>query len=354
MARALYWEGRYERAHRLFDELRNAEPLLEPWTRFYIAAILYQQGRYRESQSELEQPLSTQSPFGTNEEELRTKLLWQNRPQVGVRDDVFIDSADRVHRARAVRIELPLTILMNLHLETGTVGFSEEGFGKLEGRELTLGSTWPAGGKLSLEVRARYREMSLGRTSGNAWLIGRYRAEAHELRLQASRRDVDTFRAWTAGIRSGDLELQYSGRFGSSFRAQTSLSRSTFTDGNSRLDFRGSVSLRTHRSDRFLIGGDVIFRDTTAPSTLYYTPENLVLGRVNFSYRSELASPWIVEARGGIGGGKDDRGGARWTTNGSLRAQRPFSQFKIQFELGFSRVPSYFSFQTSSFLQFRF
>jgi len=298
--------------------------------------------------------MSTQSRLAANEEELRTKLLWRNRPRVSFRDDTFADSAARIHRAQSAGVQLPLGSPVEVHLETGTVGFREGDFGEIRGREITLGSSWRAAAKLSLEARGRYREMHLGETSQNTWLTARLRGEANELRLQFSHRDVDTLRAWRAGIKSNVLELQYSGRFGSSFRAQSYLSRRNYSDGNSRVDFQAGVTLGALRSRSIQIGGDVTFRDTDVPSNLYYTPESLLLGRVNLIYRSELASPWVVEARTGLGGGRDARRGARWITNAAVQVQRPFSRFKLQFDLSLARVPSYFSFRTGTFVYFRF
>jgi peptidoglycan/xylan/chitin deacetylase (PgdA/CDA1 family) len=348
------WSGRYERSRAVFQGLIAETPLLKRETEYQLAGVAFRQGRFREAQRHLETAMLYGERSGEGQR-LMTRILWENQPRLDHRTGVFHDSSGRVNRWDALQLRFPLTPPITFWTEVGLIRFAETGLPDLSGREASVGAEWRGADRLAVLAHVRSRFIDKGANSVNAWLEGVYGSDLHEVRLQWASEDVDTVRAHAIGLRSRGYAASYLVRPAPEWNGSLFGSFRSYGDGNARVDLRAAVTHVVRPSPHWRLGLGLSRSDTRAQSTLYYTPEELIVGRGIVSYRRRWESGWEVSGETGFGWADDALRGDRLVSNAALDAVQAWSA-RLQSRLGwdYSRSPGYQSWLLEGSVALRF
>jgi len=355
IGQSYYWNGRYEKARAVFEQLPAKAPSLRGESEYYLAALSYQQGRYREAQAHLSLSLAEGTERASNGEPLLKQILWENHPQVGGRFGLFHDSNDRSNRWESILLRYPLTLPIDLSAEIGEISFREKGFSPLSGEELSVGGRWHGLERVLLEGKIRARFMERGENTENLWLQAKYLTDLHEIHLQWAYEDVETLRAHEIDLQTRSAGLRYLLRFTPEWYAHLHLLYKSYEDGNERIDFRSAIAYKLPARPEWRAGALFTRSDTRFQSDRYYTPAELNVGRAFLSYRKVWGSGSILEAEGGGGLAEDTLRGTRWTGYGEVKSVQVWTD-QVRSSLGweYSRSPGYHSWTLEAMAHYRF
>lgn len=355
IAQSYYWNGRYEKARAVFEQLPTEAPSLKGESEYYLAALSYQQGRYREAQAHLDLSFAEGYERGSDGQPLVKQILWENQPQAGVQLGFFHDSNDRSNRWESVLLRYPLTAPIDLSTEFGEIMFRENGLSSLSGQELSVGARWHGWARILLDGKVRARFMERGDNTGNIWLQAKYVTDLHEVYLQWAYEDVETLRAHEVDLQTRNLGARYLLRFTPQWYGHFHLLYRSYEDGNERTDFRAALSYKLLAWPDWRVGAVYIRSDTRFESDRYYTPAGLNVGRAMLSYRHLWDSGSLLEGEGGFGLAEDTLRGTRWVSYADINSVQAWTD-RVRSSLGweYTRSPGYQSWSLEALVHYRF
>ena len=355
IAQSYYWNGRYEKARAVFEQLPKEAPPLRGESEYYLAALSYQQGRYREAQAHLNLSLEEGYERGSNRALLLKQIGWENHPQAGFRFGFFHDSNDRNNRWESLLLRYPMTAPIDLTTEFGEITFRENGLPSLSGQEWSVGARWHGLPRIILEGKVRARFMEGGENTGNLWLQAKYISDLNELHLQWAYEDVETLRAHEVDLQTRSFGARYLLRLTPQWYGHFHFLHHSYEDGNDRSDFRAALSYKLLTLPDWRVGGVYIRSDTRFQSDRYYTPAGLNVGRTMLSYRHLWDSGSLLEGEGGIGLAQDNLRGTRWVSYGEIKSVQAWTD-RVRSSLGweYSRSPGYQSWSLEALVYYQF
>lgn len=355
IAQSYYWNGRYEKARALFERLPAEAPPLRGESEYYLAALSYQQGRYRAAQAHLNLSLAEGYERGSNGTLLQKRIVWENRPHAGFRFGLFHDSNDRNNRWESILLRYPLAAPVDLSAEVGAITFREKGLPSLSAQEWTVGARWHGLPQIVLDGKVRARFLERGENTGNLWLQARYATDLHAFHLQWAYEDVETLQAHEADLQTRNLGARYLLRFTPQWYGHFHLLYRSYEDGNERTDFRAALSYKLLTWPDWRVGAVYIRSDTRFQSGRYYAPAGLNVGRAILSYRRMWDSGTLLEGEGGIGLAEDTLRGARWVSHAEIKSVQVWTD-GIRSSLGweYSRSPGYDSWSLEALVYYQF
>ncbi len=350
-----YWNGRYQSARTLFQRLPSEAPLLKGESEYYLAALSYQEGRFREAREHFNRSLEEGSERAGGDGPLMDKIRWQNRPQVGGRLGLFHDSNDRTNHWESISLRYPLDRPIDLWTEVGQISFREKGFSPLSGQEWTIGARWHGLPRILLEGKVRARFLERDHKTVNAWIQATHLADLQEIELQGGYEDVETLRAHEAGLQTKNLGARYLRRITPQWVGRIQLLYRSYDDGNDRIDFRSGLSYRIPAMPDWQVGALLIRSDTQFQSDRYYTPAGLNVARTFFLYRRSWNSGSLLEGEGGFGLANDRLRGNRWVEYGAIRSVYAWNdRLRASFNGEFNRSPGYHSWTLEASVSYLF
>ncbi len=355
LAKSLYWNRQYQKSQVVFQQLNQEEPLLKKDNEYHLAAISYNQARYREARQHLETYFTHQVQVPNEAQKLMRQILWETRTQVDSRAGFSNDSDGRSSWWEIVSLRYAFVHPLDLRIEGGLIQFREEDLEDLFGRELHVSTRWFGLDKIDLEARVRQRFMDRFKDTQNVWFHGKYHTDLHEVRLQWSYEDVETLRAHEVDLQSRRYSVTSLMHFIPFWNNQADLSYQDYEDGNYRLDFRERLTRRFSLWSDWQVGGMYARSDSRFQSSRYYTPEGLNLGRGVLSYRHRWESGWVIEAETGFGVAHDRLHGTRWVVPSYFRAVQEWSaRLRSNLSWEYSHSPGYRSWTLEGMLRYRF
>lgn len=355
IGQSYYWSGRYDTARALFERLPAEAPLLKGDSAYYLAALSYQQGRYREAARHFSLSLAEGSERAGNSASLLRQIAWQNQAQTGIRFGLFHDSNDRSNRWQSLLFRYPLAHPIDLSFEIGRISFRENGFSPLSGQELRVGARWQTSAQILLEGSVRARFLEGGDDTGNLWLTGKYQADHQEIHLRWAYEDVETLQAHRIGLQTRNGGFRYRLRLTSQWRGDVDFLYRSYEDGNERTDFRTGLSYQLLAWPGWRVGAAFTRSDTRFQSDRYYTPAGLNVGRATLSYRKAWDSGTLLEGEGGIGLAEDTLRGTRWVGYGEIKSVQAWTdQIRSSLAWDYNRSPGYRSWTVEAMAHYRF
>ncbi len=355
MGKSFYWRGRNEKSREVFQQLAMEEPLLRGDSEFHLAAVSYQQEKYREAQKHLEVSWIQDAEPSNDGQKLMNRILWENHTHVENRSGVFHDSNQRSNWWESVYLRYPFPRPVDLWMEGGVIQFQEEGLPDLLGQELSIGTSWNGLDRIGLEGKVRQRFMDRVKNTQNIWLEGKYQTDLQEVKLQWSYEDVETLRAHQIDLQARTYIARYLIDLMPQWQGQMNFSYQDYEDSNNRIDFRIGVTHRFLLWPDWQVSGVFTRSDTRFQSNRYYTPEGLNMGSGIASYQHRWDSGWALEGEVGLGMAEDTLNGTRWVSHSKLRAVQGWTPY-INSNLGweYSNSPSYRSWTLEGTLRYRF
>ncbi|MBI3608980.1 MAG: tetratricopeptide repeat protein [Nitrospirae bacterium] len=357
LGKSYYVAGEYQKARVVFQQLASHdEPRLHRQAEHDLAAVSYQQGRYREAQRHLAASLGPDQPVVGDQQTLLRKIMWENRPSASARSGRSQDSDHRSAWWWQTPFRYPFTGPLDLELALGEIHLGERGRRGLMGRELTVGSRWDGLlDHIALEGRFRRRWWDGAADTANAWLKGTYRSDRHELKLAWSYEDVDTVLAREADLQVRGYGADYVMRPAPLWRGQVNLAYGKYDDGNARIDVRSSLAYRLGALSDWQVGGGISGSDTRFRSPRYYTPDQLRFSRGTLTYLHRGESGWSFEGQAGLGLAQDVLHGTRWTRSGLIEGEQAWTaRLRTRLRGEYSSEPGYSSWVGEAELQYRF
>jgi tetratricopeptide (TPR) repeat protein len=355
LAKSQYWNGQYTDAGDNFSKIIRQKPWLEKKFQFNLANISYQGGNYQDSKKILEGIPDQESVLYPKIEELQEALAWKNRPRILGSTNFFRDSNDRTNHSESVKLYFPLEIPLELMLEGGILNMQEKGRTDIDGGQVSAGFHLGVLKSLHLEGKLRQRLLSHERNTENYFGSVKYQKNSHQIRINGSRRDIDTVRAIEDGIKVKTYSLGYQTRFAPALLGRAGVSYQDYDDGNTGFDFRASVRYQLPTLKNWKIGANIFYRDSEFESSAYYTPDRLLTGFALLQYNRRFSKQSEIRANLGFGGAKDKVNGVRWVTNGGFNFDYFLTKsLKAGVETSFSVVPGYDSVNLQAVIGYRF
>lgn len=355
LAKSQYWNGQYADAGRTFSNLISQEPWLKETFRFNLANISYQGGNYQDSKELLEGIPDQESILNPKIDALKEAVAWKSRPSVSGAFGFFRDSNDRTQHSETVKLTFPMNVPLELMLEGGILNFTEKGRQDIDGGQVSGGFHWRGWKPLHLEAKVRHRSLSQTQDTQSYFGSARYRKNAHEIRINGAKRDIDTVRAIESGIQVKTYRLGYQTRFSSALLGRVGVAYQDYDDGNTGFDIRTGLRYQLPNLKNWKIGADLSFRDSEFEANAYYTPDQLLIGLARILYQHRFGKDAEVRVDFGLGGAEDTVNGARWVTSGGFNLDFFLTRkLKAGLESKFSVLPGYNSVNVQAVMGYRF
>lgn len=349
--------GSYTKSKALLYKLRDEEPLMDEEVRYQLSSVAYQQALYREAERHLTGDDGSFDMVHTSAREvnLHNKILWWNRPRLGLKFRYFSDSDDRDNTYWSARFNYPLRGPVDIWAEPGFVEFNQKGEPSLDGTKMTIGVDWRATEMFHVSTSGRLRMMDGSDNTVNGWLSTRYGTNNQHVKLRIGREDIDTLEARQADILTNSFAGNYFGRFYDLWRVNLAAAHREYTDDNSRNDFRFDWRYELPTIPYWQVGFDVGYSDTERDVELYYSPQELIGINLNVFYQRIFDADWALNVKLGLGAGKETDESTQPGGRFHLDLNKVWHhRWRGHMAFDYAQTPSYDSAAISAGLTFRF
>ncbi len=341
LAKSLYWRGEYDEAERLLLQLDSDGLAPKAQTQYFLAAIAYQAGRYRDAAAALAVARAVPGHLAGGVERLDRRVQWQVRPSLTLRAELMEDSNDRTTTQLEAKYLYPLHRPVALWLSAGSIGLQELGYEGLDSGYYDLGLRWRRSREMAFSGSVRARSGG-GRSSLSYWLRSVYRGERVDFTAQWGRGDVNTLRAYRNALQANRLTVTLAMSLSTNWRSQLVLNYRDYGDGNDRSDARAALiyALPQYRHWRAVLQHG--YSDSGRSSDLYYTPSKLNITELLLRYRHSPLADWLLEAELGAGWATGDNYKDRATYRFSGQVQRDWGKtIQTSAKLGYQNTTTY-------------
>ncbi len=344
MAQSRYWDGRFDEARALFEQLDAADAAPRARTRFYLGGIDFFQGRYREADRHLKEALAASGSPSPGAERLYRQLQWRLRPSLGFEARRTGDSNDRNSTLLAGRYRHPLSLNrpVEVALGLGSLLLEEKGYEPIPVRQYDLTLLWRQTPELTFAADLRSRGGAGYRSTGLGAEL-RYQGRGLRIDGRLGREDVDTLRAFQAGIQADRALAKLTVDLARHWRTQWTLDYRGYSDGNRRGDGRIALVYDLPQLPRWRLLLQQGYSDSGRDSDLYYTPVALATTEwvMRYNERPEFGE-WRLESELALGWAQGDNAADRLTYRASAGAQRYWlDTLRTRLEASYQNTTSY-------------
>jgi len=355
LAKTYYLKGRYEEARAIFQKWNRANPILHNELAYHLAAIDFHQGDHRKAQKGLTDYMAhpPQSGIPTYAKDLAERLKWKTSPQAQLMGGYSYDKNGRKNDWSNIRINYPFTVPVDAYIGIGHYHFREDG-ASLRAAELAAGIDWRVNAKLDLKLAVKRRQFD-EIDATNSGSVAAIFHDIGKLNLSFSRRDVDTLSALSEGIQADEYGISYSRPYADNWFMRVNASYLQYDDDNERYNVRCDFSYRFPALNFWRVGMELGYNDTEKTSPLYYSPDELKIGRLYVGYRRDYPDGWSLDALAGLGAAEDQANGGRASgiVQGVLH-KKWADRWQTNFKVRHSQVPNYYSTTVEAALSYRF
>lgn len=354
-ARMAFWRGDYDRSRATWERLSAGQPRLRGEASYYLAAILYQRGRYDVARRHLQAAEVLGSERLQADPGLAQRIRWENGGRLVPRVDFSGDSDGRETLRQGVELHAGAWGPLEPSFAFGTVSLRQEGLAPLDGTELAAGLRILPFSHWTLEGRAWQRRLepagdSLSFSAG----LG-FENDFVELRLRGGREDLDTLEARLVTLQAERYAAHTLLRLSPSLNAVFDQGYARLDDGNERRDLSGRLVLRPRWGRGLGFGAAAGWSDTLFQSDLYYSPEEVRWARGVLSHQHSWGAGWQLETEIGLGLAEDELRGRRRTLHLAGRAGQAWGgRVRTFLEGRYGSSPGYESWGFGGALQLRF
>ncbi|MBI3774004.1 MAG: tetratricopeptide repeat protein [Gammaproteobacteria bacterium] len=354
-AEMVYWQGRYSKAQTLFENISTAGTAPEQKKHYFLASIASHQGRDRTALKHITAAVSNVPDIPGNVRQLRSELLWANRPSVSARMEQFHDSDRRESEAFQTQVFYPLENPVNLSASAGETKLHQPHYAGLTLNNVNVGTRWHFApqAELALELRAQNSASHTATTGGHLQM--NFETDLMRAQMAVAREDVMTLPGWQTGLQvkrlSGTLDMRVS-RFWS---ARVAAVQSFYDDDNTRRDLSATAYYSLPQLHQLRLGLTSTYSDTRFSSPAYYSPRGLRVTEIVAHYRDRLAGDWSVSGQAGAGRAADEQHAKRNAFNLSAEITQNWSeQLRLPLTVNYQNTVSYRSLAISAGVDYRF
>ena len=166
--------------------------------------------------------------------------------------------------------------------------------------------------------------------------------DADTIRFFSTRTLSDSVRAVEADIQVLVNVLDWRHNFGERFATRTLVDRRDYSDGNYRWTLRGGPEWLWRKTPNLTLAAEIAFSDANRDVPEYYTPQELVSGRLVARLRGKTSSSLDYSLNVSAGYGTDEVEGGKFTgsAGGGIR-YTVSDRTRITLDAFYSRSPSY-------------